>query len=128
MEDRGLRVRYVIFAGKNAAKLRFLSKKTAAELFMKGVKADNRTFVSMQRLRNLYNICAGSSLPSGTLVEYCLDTLYKQVSINGAIIIDDYHAFIGCRKAVDEFREEYGITSRMMTTEARSESYWFKQE
>ncbi|MDX0011493.1 hypothetical protein GOB19_00265 [Sinorhizobium meliloti] len=39
----------------------------------------------------------------------CLDHLYDLVSPGGLIIIDDYGTFSGCRKAVDEFREQRNI-------------------
>jgi O-methyltransferase len=34
-----------------------------------------------------------------------LDTLYDRVVENGFVIIDDYHAWPGCQRAVDEFRK-----------------------
>lgn len=57
---------------------------------------------------------------------YCLETLYDLVAPGGVVIIDDYHAFIGCRKAVDEFRLKRGIQSPLITTDAHSEVRWHK--
>ena len=39
-----------------------------------------------------------------------LDALYHGLSVGGYMVIDDYHAFQGCRQAVDRFREANGIT------------------
>jgi len=61
-----------------------------------------------------------------TATRYCLESLYDAVATRGVVIVDDYHAFIGCRKAVDQFRAERGIESPLITTDARSEVYWFK--
>ena len=36
-------------------------------------------------------------------VRLCLDTFYDAVSPGGAIVLDDYGFWSGCRKAVDEF-------------------------
>jgi O-methyltransferase len=38
-----------------------------------------------------------------------LHTLYPGLSVGGYLVIDDYGAFQGCRRAVDQFREEHGI-------------------
>jgi hypothetical protein len=43
-----------------------------------------------------------------------LSALYSRVSIGGAIFIDDYGSFGGCRLAVDEFREQNGISTPMI--------------
>ena len=59
---------------------------------------------------------------------YCLETLYELVAPGGVVIIDDYHAFIGCRKAVDEFRLKRCIHGPLITTDARSEVRWYKAQ
>jgi O-methyltransferase len=43
---------------------------------------------------------------------YCaLEALYPQLSPGGYIIIDDYGAIEGCRRAVEEYRDAQGITA-----------------
>ena len=42
-----------------------------------------------------------------------LEQLYHRVSEGGYVIIDDYGAVPGCRKAVDDFRARHGITEPM---------------
>lgn len=45
---------------------------------------------------------------------YCaLEALYPQLSPGGYIIIDDFGAIEGCRKAVEEYRTVHGITAPM---------------
>ena len=44
----------------------------------------------------------------------------------GAVIIDDYYDFTGCRKAVDEFRDTRGIKAPLHVTDPENEVYWFK--
>lgn len=39
----------------------------------------------------------------------CLDFLYDQVVVGGLISIDDYGAYEGCQKAVDEFFQSRGL-------------------
>jgi hypothetical protein len=39
-----------------------------------------------------------------------LECLYPGVATGGYLILDDYGSFEGCRRAVDEFRSEHGIT------------------
>lgn len=36
-------------------------------------------------------------------VRYCLAELARRLSLDGLIVIDDYHDYAGCRAAVDEF-------------------------
>ena len=42
-------------------------------------------------------------------VRICLEALYDRVSPGGAVIIDDYGAWEGARKALDEFIDERGL-------------------
>jgi len=42
-----------------------------------------------------------------------LETLYDQVVLGGFIIIDDYGAWEGCRRAVHEFADTYGISMNL---------------
>jgi O-methyltransferase len=39
-----------------------------------------------------------------------LECLYPGLATGGYLILDDYGSFEGCRRAVDEFRREHGIT------------------
>lgn len=57
---------------------------------------------------------------------YCLENLYDLVAPGGFVLVDDYHTFLGCRKAVDEFRTKRGINSPLITVESGSEAYWRK--
>jgi O-methyltransferase len=54
----------------------------------------------------------------------CLDTFYDLVVPGGAVLVDDYNTFRGCREAVDEFRAERGITGDLVVTHEESEVYW----
>jgi O-methyltransferase len=38
-----------------------------------------------------------------------LESLYSKLSVGGYVIVDDYLALEGCKRAVDEFREKEGI-------------------
>ncbi|MBN1597129.1 MAG: TylF/MycF family methyltransferase [Bacteroidales bacterium] len=52
----------------------------------------------------------------GDMYESTMDglvNLYKKLSVGGFIIIDDYGAVEGCRKAVQDFRNEHGITEEI---------------
>jgi O-methyltransferase len=42
-----------------------------------------------------------------------LSALYDKVSAGGFVIIDDYGCFDECRRAVDDFRGEHGVTEPM---------------
>jgi O-methyltransferase len=39
-----------------------------------------------------------------------LDTLYPKLSQGGFLIVDDYGAVGTCKRAVDEYRRDHGIT------------------
>jgi len=60
-------------------------------------------------------------------VKCCLDVLYSSVIIGGTIIIDDYDTFPGCKKAVNEFRTNNKITSKIEFFEGNSEICWIKE-
>ena len=42
-----------------------------------------------------------------------LRSLYPKLSVGGYVIVDDYHAIRGCKQAVDDFRDELGITDEL---------------
>ena len=57
----------------------------------------------------------------------CLDNLYDLVISNGAVVIDDYGGYDGCRKAVDEFLASRG--ARPFLNHVDEECvYWFKEK
>jgi hypothetical protein len=47
-------------------------------------------------------------------VKFCLETLYDRVADGGFVVVDDYGHWQGCRKAVDEFRAQRGITGDLV--------------
>lgn len=55
----------------------------------------------------------------------CLEHLYAKVVPGGFVIIDDYGAYEGCRKAVDEFRGKMGVTAYLHHIDGESR-YWIK--
>ncbi|NJD54802.1 MAG: hypothetical protein FIA94_00150 [Nitrospirae bacterium] len=55
----------------------------------------------------------------------CLDYLYDKVVSGGFVIIDDYGAYDGCRKAVDEFMEQRRIAAYLNHIDAEAR-YWIK--
>lgn len=57
---------------------------------------------------------------------YTLEQLYPQVAEGGAVIIDDYYSFTGCRRAVDSYRAEHGIEDPLIVTHPKSEVWWRK--
>lgn len=57
----------------------------------------------------------------------CLENLYDKVVNNGIIIIDDYGAYEGCKKAVDEFLNERNLTPFMINVDDYC-LYWVKYE
>jgi O-methyltransferase len=48
-----------------------------------------------------------------------LDALYPRLAVGGYLIVDDYHAMTAeeCRRAVDEFRAEHGISEPLETVD-----------
>jgi hypothetical protein len=55
----------------------------------------------------------------------CLESLYAQIVPGGFVIVDDYGAYDGCRKAVDEFRESRKISAYLHHIDADAR-YWVK--
>lgn len=47
---------------------------------------------------------------------YCLEQLFPQLSSKAVVIIDDYSYYLGCKKAVDEFLANKGISSSLVMT------------
>ncbi len=54
-----------------------------------------------------------------------LVSLYDRVSPGGFVVVDDYDAFAPCRRAVQEFRRERGITAPLRHID-RMAVYWRK--
>lgn len=52
-----------------------------------------------------------------------LNALYPKLSVGGYIIIDDYEAIEGCKKAVHDFRERYHITDEIISIDWTG-AYW----
>jgi O-methyltransferase len=59
--------------------------------------------------------------------------LYKRLSIGGFVIVDDYTDWVGCRKAVNDFRTKFKITSEIrpafhLVSEEVRGVWWQKRE
>ena len=52
-----------------------------------------------------------------------LKSLYHKVSSGGYVIVDDYKSWKGCRTAVDEFRENNGISDKIIDIDPHA-VYW----
>ena len=62
----------------------------------------------------------------GDLYESTMDVLanlYAKVSHGGFIIVDDYHSWPTCKRAVDDFREEHEIKDPLEEVDG-SRVYW----
>ncbi len=61
-------------------------------------------------------------------VKVCLAYLYPKVVSGGFTIVDDYRYYEGCTKAVDEYREEHGISAFLHHADYSSKyhAYWIK--
>jgi O-methyltransferase len=53
----------------------------------------------------------------------CLDFLYPLLSPGGVLILDDFYAWEGCARAVEEFRLRNGITSEIRRID-RDAAFW----
>ncbi|MBP6860224.1 MAG: class I SAM-dependent methyltransferase [Candidatus Pacebacteria bacterium] len=50
-------------------------------------------------------------------VKICLEHLYPKVVPGGYIVLDDYGAFPGCRKALHEYLDTHGIKAELLTND-----------
>ncbi len=55
----------------------------------------------------------------------CLEHLYPKVVSGGVVIMDDYWAWEGCRKATDEYRETHGIKAPLIRIDSDA-CFWKK--
>lgn len=55
----------------------------------------------------------------------CLEHLYPRLSPGGAIVLDDYYLWEGCRKATDEYRRDQGIATPITQVDTEC-GYWMK--
>jgi O-methyltransferase len=55
-----------------------------------------------------------------------LEALYPKLSVGGYLIVDDYGAVPGCRRAVDEFRRGHGISEPMQEIDWTG-AFWQRQ-
>lgn len=58
-------------------------------------------------------------------VKICLEELYPQVAPGGIVILDDYHAFIGCKKAFEEYFASTGLPR--FTVIQGNHGIWFRK-
>ena len=73
--------------------------------FLEGYFADTLPNAPIDRLAVLR---LDGDMYESTIV--ALQSLYPKLSPGGYLIVDDYGAIEGCKRAVDDYRTEYGIT------------------
>ncbi len=54
-----------------------------------------------------------------------LDALYPKLSPGGFLIVDDYNLPLGCKRAVDEYRVQYGLVQPLIPINSQA-VYWRK--
>jgi hypothetical protein len=65
----------------------------------------------------------------GDMYESTMDALlplYPKVSHGGFVIVDDYHSWQACRKAVDEFRDLFAIKEPLVAID--EQAVWWRKE
>jgi hypothetical protein len=55
----------------------------------------------------------------------CLEHLYPLLSPGGAVILDDYYCWEGCKKATDEYRHEQEISAPIVQVDVDC-GFWMK--
>lgn len=88
--------------------------------FLRGFFADTLPRAQIESIAILR--CDGDTYES---TRSALDLLYDKVSRGGYVIIDDYLTFSDCRRAVDGFRAERGITDAIVEIDGDG-AYWQK--
>lgn len=56
-----------------------------------------------------------------------LEALYPKLSVGGYLIVDDYGAVKGCKRAVEDYRREHGITEPLVQVDWTG-AYWQRQD
>lgn len=90
-------------------------------VFVKGYFSDTLPRATIDRLAILR---VDADLYSSTLD--VLNNLYSRLSIGGYAIFDDYQNLPDCKRAVDEFRIEKGITEELRPVDQRA-VYWRRE-
>jgi hypothetical protein len=65
----------------------------------------------------------------GDMYESTMDglvSLYPKLAVGGYIIVDDYNAVEGCKKAITDYRNKHNITSEIHTIDWAG-VYWRKE-
>ena len=84
-------------------------------VFLKGFFADTLPDSQSERfsLLRLDGVLYSSTMDA-------LKHLYPKLSRNGFCIVDDYHSFEECKRAVDEYRSQHGISAPLVRVDAGS--------
>ena len=90
-------------------------------VFLKGFFSDTLPTASIRQLAILR---VDADLYGSTMD--VLRNLYSALSTGGYAIFDDYQNLPDCRRAIDEFRSEHGITEKICRIDERA-IYWQKQ-
>ena len=81
--------------------------------------------ISSQKIKSIALLRLDGDWYASTKV--CLEHLYDLVCPGGVIIVDDYRAYEGCQKAVDEFLENRKLNPAKHEVDGEC-VYWFKGE
>ncbi len=89
-------------------------------VFLKGWFKDTLPAAPIQRLAiaRLDGDMYGSTMDA-------IEVLYPKLSVGGFLIVDDFGAVAGCRKAIEDYRQAHGITEPMTAIDWTG-AYWRK--